>query len=402
MRIAIVAHSSTRAGGVETYLAGVIPGLAARGHEVACWFESAGSGSEAIVAPFHPGPVWTAEPGVPDSLQPLRRWKPDVIYHHGLRSVPLERQLIGIGPVAFFAHSYYGSCISGGKSTRFPVMSPCSRAFGPVCLAHYLPQRCGGLSPATMVQQYVVQRRKQELLHEYDAVLVASAHMSREYEAQRIRTCLVPLPVVGQHVPAPSRGRSARGLLYLGRLERSKGVTVALQSAAHAAQALDMPLRLVVAGNGSLSESLQRAAARLMRRTRIAIEFPGWLTESARAAAFAEADLLLVPSLWPEPFGLVGIEAASAGVPAIAFRGGGIDDWLRDGVNGRSVPLAGDRIGQFAGAIVETLSHPDRLEIMRRQAFSTSRAFSLSVHIERLEPLLRDVAGGGRRHVRPA
>ena len=153
MRIAVIAHSATRAGGVETYLAGVIPALMARGHEVACWFESAGRAPSPSSRRRISTPVWIAKPAT-RGLRSLREWRPDVIYHHGLRAVELERQLPGIAPVVFFAHSYYGSCISGEKATRVPAATPCHRVFGPACLGHYLPRRCGGLSPLTMVQQY--------------------------------------------------------------------------------------------------------------------------------------------------------------------------------------------------------------------------------------------------------
>jgi glycosyltransferase involved in cell wall biosynthesis len=402
MRIAVAAHSSTRAGGVETYLAGVIPGLAARGHEVACWFESIGYGAESIVSSHQHGPVWTAKSDARDALQALGQWKPDVIYLHGLRSVPLERQLIGIAPVVFFAHSYSGSCISGEKLTRLPVLSPCDRVFGPACLAHYFPRLCGGLSPMTMALQYRTQRAKQQLLHEYDALLVASAHMAHEYEAQGVRTRVVHLPVAETAGVRPDGNRSRWNLLYLGRLERSKGVNIALRSSARAADLSATPVRLVVAGEGSLSRKLQSEAAALTRNGSFVVAFPGWLSETGRASALGEADLLLVPSLWPEPFGLVGIEAASAGVPSIAFRVGGIEDWLADGVNGRTVPLTHDRVEQFADAIVQTLSDPDRLEAMRRQAVRTAQAFTMAAHLERLEPVLQEAAESRPRHVLPA
>ena len=398
MRIAVIAHSATRAGGVETYLAGVIPALMARGHEVACWFESAGEDHEPIVATAHQHPVWIATAG-DDRFRSLREWRPDVIYHHGLRAVELERQLPGIAPVVFFAHSYYGSCISGEKATRVPAATPCHRVFGPACLGHYLPRRCGGLSPLTMVQQYGVQRQKQALLREYDAVLVASGHMAREYRAQSVTAEVLPLPAAAVTAAPAPRPRDRVTLLYLGRLERSKGVDVAIEGVARAATALERPVRLVVAGEGSQAHALQARAALVMRdRPQLSIEFAGWLTDGQRASALADADLLLVPSVWPEPFGLVGIEAGLSGVPSVAFDVGGIGDWLTDRVNGRLVPLAGDRADRFAAAIVDTLRHPDALESMRGAAATIARRFSMAAHLDGLERVLGDVRARSRRH----
>ena len=61
-----------------------------------------------------------------------------------------------------------------------------------------------------------------------------------------------------------------------------------------------------------------------------------------------------MPSLWPEPFGLVGIEGFAAGRPAIASATGGIPDWLEDGVNGLCVRPG--HAGDLARALNELLS----------------------------------------------
>ena len=399
MRIAVAAHSATRAGGVETYLSSVVPALAARGHEVACWFESTVDAHASVLPASSPGPVWIASPGATDSLRPLREWKPDVIYHHGLRSVALERELTTIAPVAFFAHSYYGACISGEKYTRFPILSPCGRTFGPACLAHYLPRRCGGLSPLTMLRDYETQSRKRDLLRAYDAVLVASRYMSSMYAAQGLETTVVPLPAAFESGAQERRRRADApwNLLFLGRLERSKGVSIALRSSAMASQMLGTKVRLVVGGEGSRAGELRRQAATLTAASSsLAIDFPGWLTDDARAAALREADLLLVPSLWPEPFGLVGVEAATAGLPSIAFDVGGIRDWLSDGVNGRLVGLGGDRVRRFAGAIVSTLSDCAALQRMKEDAVQLAQRFTMATHVAALEPILQKTAARAR------
>src|SRR6185436_2822112 len=80
---------------------------------------------------------------------------------------------------------------------------------------------------------------------------------------------------------------------------------------------------------------------RLVESERVAAEFPGWLNATSRLAALAQASVLAVPSVWPEPFGLVGLEAAARGGPAVAFDTGGIRQWLQHEVSGLLVPPAG-------------------------------------------------------------
>ena len=82
------------------------------------------------------------------------------------------------------------------------------------------------------------------------------------------------------------------------------------------------------------------------------------MNETGKNALFASAALLVVPSVWPEPFGLVGLEAGAHGVPAVAFETGGVGEWLRDGTNGL---MAGRRpaVEPLARAIAAALADPD-------------------------------------------
>ena len=61
---------------------------------------------------------------------------------------------------------------------------------------------------------------------------------------------------------------------------------------------------------------------RLARRLRVdeRVRFRGWLAPEELAREFADASVVVIPSLWPEPFGLVGIEGFAAGRPAVGER----------------------------------------------------------------------------------
>ncbi len=162
--------------------------------------------------------------------------------------------------------------------------------------------------------------------------------MAKEYArhgAPRERLATLPL---FPSLPIAAPGVEPRDtILFLGRMTTLKGGDVLVRAVGRVASDLGRPLRLVMAGDGP-----QRAAwHRLAIRERVAAEFPGWLNASGRLAAMAQASVLAVPSIWPEPFGLVGLEAAARGVPAVAFDTGGISQWLRHDVSGLLVPPAG-------------------------------------------------------------
>src|SRR5207248_7749720 len=113
-----------------------------------------------------------------------------------------------------------------------------------------------------------------------------------------------------------------------------KGGHHLIEALPRAAAALGRRLTLVVAGDGPEEARLEALA----RRRGVPAEFRGWVTAAEREALTRGVDLLAVPSLWPEPFGLVGIEAGCVGVPAAAYAAGGIPDWLTPGAAGEAAP----------------------------------------------------------------
>ena len=70
-----------------------------------------------------------------------------------------------------------------------------------------------------------------------------------------------------------------------------------------------------MAGDGPRKEAWRRLAVSLG----VPLELTGWVSLQDRARVYGRGLFVAVPSLWPEPFGLVGLDAASLGRPAIAF-----------------------------------------------------------------------------------
>ena len=118
-----------------------------------------------------------------------------------------------------------------------------------------------------------------------------------------------------------------------------KGPQGLVRAARHAAGSLGRPLHVVLAGEGPDRGELERLAQD--SGGSVIASFPGWVDAAARAGLLSRASLVAIPSIWPEPFGLVGLEAAAFGVPAVAYDVGGIGEWLTHDVNGRLADLAG-------------------------------------------------------------
>ena len=105
-----------------------------------------------------------------------------------------------------------------------------------------------------------------------------------------------------------------------------------------------------VVGTGNHLDTCRSLAAELGISDRV--DFVGWVDHDALESYFARAALTAVPSRWPEPFGMVGIEAMARARPVVGFAAGGIPDWLQHEVNGLLAP-AGDC--EALGAHIERL-----------------------------------------------
>lgn len=387
MRIAIVSSSRRKIGGIEAYLNSVIPELMSDNHEVAFWHEVDEPASREQIAPGEDMPTWcVAEMGADTALAELRRWSPDVIYAHGLLDPQLEASTLEVAPGVFFAHAYYGTCISGSKTWSNGAAKPCDRRFGPLCLIHYLPHRCGGLNPLAMFREYRRQGSRLELLRRYRYVLTGSEHMSAEYAKHGLSARHIPLLIPTDRASSGTVAPSSHWrILFMGRMDRLKGGLSLLESLPKIMEALDKPLRVTFAGDGPERKLWEgRASSMQASCDGLSFEFPGWVTGDAHHALLAGSDLLVMPSLWPEPFGLGGLQAGSHGVPAAAFDVGGISDWLKDDVNGYLAPADPPTSAGLAEAVIKCLRDPATYTRLRRGATTIARSFSAGNHVSRL------------------
>jgi glycosyltransferase involved in cell wall biosynthesis len=171
----------------------------------------------------------------------------------------------------------------------------------------------------------------------------------------------------------------------IGRMISTKGGELLLNALPILSKSLNRPICLTMAGDGpSRGEWEKQAALIRMRCPEVEISFPGWVTGEKRERILKESDLLVVPSVWPEPFGIVGLEAGVFSIPAVGFRVGGIPDWLFEGRNGALA--SADRLDSpsLANAIWRCLSDEATYRRLRAGAFDMSRHMTVEVHYEDL------------------
>jgi glycosyltransferase involved in cell wall biosynthesis len=117
-------------------------------------------------------------------------------------------------------------------------------------------------------------------------------------------------------------------LAFLGRLTPEKGPETAIRLARSAG----MPLRIAAKLPRTEKSYFEQRLQPLIEND--AIQFIGEITGRSKERFLAEAAALLFPIEWPEPFGLVMIEAMACGTPVIAFRRGSVPEVIEDGATG--------------------------------------------------------------------
>jgi glycosyltransferase involved in cell wall biosynthesis len=141
-------------------------------------------------------------------------------------------------------------------------------------------------------------------------------------------------------VPAPAAERPY--LAFLGRISPEKRPDLAIEIAHRAG----MPLKIA-----AKVDPVDRAYFESVVRPLLALpgmEYVGELGEHEKMDFLARARALLFPIDWPEPFGLVMIEAMAAGTPVIAFERGSVPEVIDDGVTGRIVHTTDEAVAALA------------------------------------------------------
>jgi glycosyltransferase involved in cell wall biosynthesis len=125
----------------------------------------------------------------------------------------------------------------------------------------------------------------------------------------------------------PAHG-SAGYLAFLGRISPEKGPEAAIRLAG----AAGLPLRIAAKVPRDGNEYFSKRIKPLMDGNRA--EFIGEVNDEDKAEFLRKAVALIFPIDWPEPFGLVMIEAMACGTPVVAFRRGSVPEIIEDGVSG--------------------------------------------------------------------
>jgi glycosyltransferase involved in cell wall biosynthesis len=293
--------------------------------------------------------------------QLLDEEKPDILHTNILAgfspAIWAEASRRGI-PVVHTMRDYYLICPKGSKfKDGAECESPCAS-----CRLYSLPKK--------IATRHV------------DAIVSISRHLSRAHGiAAPIREVIHNGYKAGGMLPQKQNGAGLK-VGFLGRLFETKGIELLME----AVRQIDSTF-LFIAGQGLpgyLDELRQRAPSRTV-----------FLGTFAPRNLFEMINVLVVPSLWHEPFGRVAIEALAWGIPVIASERGGLPEIVQPGVNGWLFePNEPDSLTHILRALT-----PEACGSMRKACLESSRAFLPEVITAQYEQLYERVLISHRAQV---
>ena len=318
----------------------------------------------------------------------LERFEPDAVLLHKVPDRGLAGSVSARFPTVAMVHDHDLVCLRRHK--YFPVSGRiCDKPAGHHCYTRlcFINRNpvAGGLP---VVFKSAGQRKRDiESQRHVRRFVVGSRWMQNELVMNGVpfeRTRVIhpiPLALAGTR-PLPRQGTNE--ILYVGQVIRGKGVDLLIRALGR----LTHPWHATIVGTGNHLDHCRNLAGKLGIDDRV--DFTGWVAHGDLENHYARAAFTVVPSRWPEPFGMVGIEAMARGRAVVGFSAGGIPDWLRDGVNGLLVP-PGD-VERLAGAMTSLLADPELARRLGEGAARTvTEGFTHGAYVDDMAALLEAV-----------
>lgn len=163
-------------------------------------------------------------------------------------------------------------------------------------------------------------------------------------------------------------------ILYVGSLTRHKGIQILIEAVK---RIKNDNLRLTVVGSGKYKNELENMANPDKR-----IVFYGEISNSDINGCYSKSDVLVVPSVWNEVFGIVILEAFRAGIPVIASRIGGITEVVKDNYNG--FLFESGNIDELKQILENLIENTEVLARLVNNAKNCVKQYEMSEHVKGL------------------
>ena len=393
IRVLMLNDFGGAAGGTEKYLMDLVRELTKYNIETAWAFEKSGNWDGLDLPRF---PVRGLSANAPagetrsDIETAFGKFRPDLIHIHNVHSAPVMRLCANLAPTIRTVHDHNFTCPSMNR--MYVSGENCALPAGWACIHRLMDGGCMVVGRRPLVLSSRLEQVMDGLIasRKLSRVIAASDFMAKELGANgldpaRVETIpyFVELP---DRFNAPDVDKPTR-IFWAGRMVMpDKGPDLFIETLRH----LSSPWEAVMAGSGPAEDFVRRKAAELGLSGRI--KFTGELDRKAMDQEYRRCHVVTFTSVWPEPLGLVGVEAGAFARPVVAFDVGGIREWLSDSEGGYVVPAYDCR---YMARMMERLSaDPESRRTMglKHRSYTEAR-FNKTGHIEKLLQIYSEVIG---------
>lgn len=345
---------------------------------------SGGGGMETYVTSLVNSKVFGVSKQPLKSLQNVDYSQFELLHFHDLHLLLDFREEC---PAVLTLHNHSSYCPSGTKYLA-NRQRECDRLIHPLgCTWGHLVDGCGSRKPQNIVQNWQDSYQILSTLQKLKIPVLANSNYVREQiissgvAANRVITlhCGVK-PSAYATAPLSKEIHQQQRILFVGRIVPYKGIEWLIKALAKT----DSRIHLDIAGDGWGKPSMEHLAAQMGLGDRIS--WHGWCQGEKLEALYQQSLAVVFPSLWPEPAGLVTLEAYARHRPVIASAVGGIPEYLQDGKTGILVPH--HHVQALAEAINKLARNYPKTRMMGEQAHELFQTdFTIDVHIQRLKKI---------------
>jgi len=322
----------------------------------------------------------------------------DVVYVHNVFDPRIVAALVarpGRGAVIWYVHDHYLTCLTELRWRR--DIGPCTVRLGAGCLEAIGDGHCVRRFADRVLDRAGLDERLElaDALQQVDAVVVVSDYMrdilsaAAPEAAGRIHCLPRPIRAFGERQEPERTGPDDPAVvLVAGRITAEKGLAVVLTALADLSPGGPVDVRIagVVEDTEYWAHCLGLADAARLANGRVTVTPLGHLQYGAIDDELGRADIVAVPSQWPEPFGAVALEAMAAGAAVVASRVGGLAKMVVDGRNGLLVDPSD--IAGWTAALDTLLGDPARARRLGTQAHRDVLGASIDEHVTSLDRIV--------------
>lgn len=220
-------------------------------------------------------------------------------------------------------------------------------------------------------------------IHSYTAVSEAATEYLRSMT--NVPVSIIPngIDLQHYHVPRKRPKRNEKVILYVGRLEKRKGVEYLLKAFRKLCDDQDN-VKLVIAGDGVDREKLELKAEELKLTN---IKFLGYVSETRKRKLLHDADLFCSPALYGESFGIVLLEAMASGLVTVAGNNPGYSSVMQ-GLGSVSLVNPKDS-DQFARRLALLINEPELQKLWRNWARNSVGQYDYEAVVDQYEDVYK-------------